>query len=139
MSHIQKKNLANSEIEKCSNKSLDAKGVLDDRNAKLESFKNNKVNSQYDNLCGHHSSVINLNGTGYDVALCESNSIHTCEYNMTNSNTKKSSAKAKLELKNSLINSRMIAADWSLAFGLIGFILMIIESECTMNGVYSKV
>ncbi len=137
--NIQNKMCANREVEKkCSNKSLDVSGLAHSRNSKTETFKNNKNDSQYENLCkcSYHSSVINLNGTNYDVSLCKSDATHKCDYQ---SNNKKSAAKAKLELKNKLIESRLLVADWSLAFGLTGFVLMIAESEFTMNGIYLKV
>lgn len=95
-----------------------------------------KSNSQYDNLNrrGRSSSIINLNRDGYDV--------HLCKIEMKNETVfqkNKLNARQKNLLKKELIRTRLYTADWASFFGLIGFILMIFESEFTLYGFYTKV
>ena len=99
--------------------------------------KHKKFNSQYDNITQNscEPSVIHLR-MGETANLPTKLSIGSNERRRSKP---VNSGREKVELKNNFIENRIIIADWALFFGMIGFTLMIIESEMTMYKIYLKV
>lgn len=96
-----------------------------------------KSNSQYDNFNQHscEPSVIHLR-MSETADLSTKISIRSNEWSRSKPS---SSCKEKVEIKKRFIEKRLIIADWALFFGMIGFALMIVESEMTMYRIYLKV